>query len=87
MDTTTQLHICGLCNAQFPTEEAYIGHTCEASGFTPADPEHAEKHTPGFAAISAAAVQRGELIKKKMAEGKSLEDAQKEAQEETTTVQ
>lgn len=53
-------HICGQCNKQFTSEEEYLNHTCESTGFTPKDPDHLG---PEFLAIQKAALARGEARK------------------------
>lgn len=52
----SQIHKCGKCKAEFDSEDAYINHTCETTGKTPADIEHLG---PEFALISEAALKRG----------------------------
>lgn len=42
---------------EFSSEESYVAHECEATGVTPADPEH---QGPEFVAIQEAALARGE---------------------------
>jgi hypothetical protein len=53
-------HICGKCGKEFATEEEYLGHVCEVTGFTPRDMEHQGED---FKAISDAAIARGEARK------------------------
>ena len=52
-----QVHVCGQCAAEFPSEEAYCDHKCEATGFAPTEPEHQGEH---FKKIQEAALARGE---------------------------
>jgi hypothetical protein len=33
-------HICGFCNKEFKSEEAYLKHTCKVTGLKPTKPEH-----------------------------------------------
>lgn len=51
------IHLCGQCNQQFTSENAYLNHQCNATGFTPTDPAHLG---PEFEAIQKAALARGE---------------------------
>ncbi|MFZ3032252.1 MAG: hypothetical protein WA082_04405 [Candidatus Moraniibacteriota bacterium] len=53
----SQIHKCGKCDLEFSSEESYVAHECEATGVTPADPEH---QGPEFVAIQEAALARGE---------------------------
>lgn len=53
----SQIHKCGKCDGEFDSEESYVAHACEATGFTPADAEH---QGPEFVAVQEAAVARGE---------------------------
>ena len=53
----SQIHKCGLCGKEFDSEEKYVAHTCPETGVTPADPENLG---PEFAAVSEAALKRGE---------------------------
>lgn len=53
-------HACGQCGLGFDTEEEYLDHKCEKSGFTPREPENLG---PGFEAVSQAAQERGEARK------------------------
>lgn len=50
-------HKCGQCYKNFETEEAYLAHTCEVTGFTPTDPMHLGED---FALVQQAALERGE---------------------------
>lgn len=54
--------LCGQCNQEFDNEAGYLDHTCDASGYKPTDPENLGE---GFAAVSAAALARGEARKSK----------------------
>jgi hypothetical protein len=56
---TAQLHICGVCNRKFGSDEEYTTHVCR-DNYTPADIEHQGE---AFATISAAALKRGEAQK------------------------
>lgn len=49
-------HICGQCNLGFNTEQEYLDHDCNKTGFKPTDQEHLGK---AFKAISKAALERG----------------------------
>ncbi len=53
----SQIHKCGQCDAEFSSDEEYVAHLCEKTGFTPADAEH---QGPEFAAVQEAALARGE---------------------------
>lgn len=50
-----QKHICGVCKAEFGTEQAYLEHAC-TTGYTPQEPEHQGED---FALVSHAALTRG----------------------------
>lgn len=54
------MHKCGKCEGEYSDEAGYLAHTCEVTGFTPAMVEH---QGPEFAAISDAALARGEARK------------------------
>lgn len=54
------LHVCGQCNQAFELEVQYLDHQCPATGFTPREPENLGED---FAAVSEAAVARGEARK------------------------
>lgn len=56
METETKepLHACGKCGGTFETNELYLEHTCEATGFTPKEAEH-ENFDPEIAAGALAA--------------------------------
>lgn len=56
-DVTIEKHICGQCNQEFNSEQAYLDHTCPSSGTTPTDPANLGED---FQAVSDAALQRGE---------------------------
>lgn len=59
-DTQTTRHLCGVCNDEWLTDEEYLVHVCPVTGFAPSDPQHLiNSTTPDFAAISAAAIERG----------------------------
>lgn len=54
-----QLHNCGTCGNQFPSEAIYLKHVC-VTGFTPATVEHLDATSGGrFSLQSAAALARG----------------------------
>lgn len=55
MDSQVEKHICGVCNNEFASEEAYVEHTC-TTGFTPAQPEHLG---PEFLEVQKSALERG----------------------------
>lgn len=59
-----QNHICGQCEKSFKSEQSYLDHECRETGYTPTEPEHQGED---FAAVSAAAVARGEAKKGKKA--------------------
>ncbi len=50
------MHVCGQCRKEFETEEQYLEHTCEKTGFNPTQPENLGEE---FALISKAAIDRG----------------------------
>jgi hypothetical protein len=52
--------VCGQCEQTFETEENYLSHDCEKSGFTPRDPENLGDI---FKLISENALKRGEARK------------------------
>ena len=49
--------ICGQCNEQFKTEEAYLLHECPVTGVAPTEPETMGKD---HARLAEAALKRGE---------------------------
>lgn len=55
-------HKCSLCGLEFETEEEYLNHVCEKTGFKPNQIEH---QGPEFEAISKEALKRGEERKEK----------------------
>lgn len=74
----TEKHACGVCGAEFNSEQEYLDHQC-VTGYTPTDPAHLGE---GFEAVSNAANQRGTRTQELMQEGKSFEEAQAMAAEE-----
>ena len=61
--TKPQAYICTPCGQKFEGNDCvqqYYDHTCPATNFKPTDPRH---FGPEFAAISAAAQQRGAQYK------------------------
>lgn len=65
-----QKHLCGTCNNDFDSEQAYVEHEC-SDGLTPADAKHQGED---FALIQAAALRRG-LDKAKGADAKRTQAA------------
>lgn len=65
-----QTHICGQCEVKFDSEETYLEHTCESSGFTPQEPEHLGED---FTLVQHAALLRGAT----KAEGEEKERTEK----------
>ena len=58
--------ICSPCGKVFKTNEEYLNHKCEKTGYTPRDVEHFDKLSGGrFSLQSKAAIARGEKRKKK----------------------
>lgn len=55
-----QIHICSVCGKEFDSEQGYLDHKCEVTGFTPTEIEHQGEE---FKAISEAAIARGEAKK------------------------
>jgi hypothetical protein len=53
-------HLCAQCEQVFATEQEYLDHKCEKTGFQPTDPRHLGEE---FKAVSEAAVARGEARK------------------------
>lgn len=54
-------NICGACGVGFETEQQYLDHQCDTTGFTPADIEHQDVITDGnFSKIAEEACKRGE---------------------------
>jgi hypothetical protein len=49
-------HICGSCSKGFSTEEAYLKHKCQKTGFKPTQAGHLGKD---FEEVSKAALARG----------------------------
>lgn len=49
-------HVCSLCDQTFDNYQSCLDHVCPKTGFTPRDNEH---FGPEFAAVSAAAQERG----------------------------
>ncbi|HEY1249358.1 MAG TPA: hypothetical protein VGE97_10245 [Nitrososphaera sp.] len=74
----TYPHVCGQCELGFMTEEEYCNHTCDKTGFTPAEPEHLGEE---FALISASAQKRGEIRQQLEEDGVDPKKAQKQAHE------
>jgi len=61
-----QIVICGACGKEFKSNDDYLDHVCEKTGYTPRDIEHQDALTGGrFSKISAAALARGEARKAK----------------------
>lgn len=56
-EETTQQHVCGQCKNVFVSDEEYLDHKCELTGFNPTEPEH---HGAHFKKIQEAALRRGE---------------------------
>lgn len=53
--------ICAACKLEFETEETYLEHVCESTGFSPTQVEHQDALTGGnFSKVAEAALERGE---------------------------
>lgn len=48
--------ICGKCEKEYKTQNGYLNHTCDVTGFTPTEPEHQGEQ---FVRQSIAAHKRG----------------------------
>lgn len=55
-----QKHKCGQCEVEFASYADYVAHVCPVDGHTPVEPESMGAN---HAAISAAAIARGEAKK------------------------
>ena len=56
---------CGACGKEFKTNEEYLNHTCEKTGYKPTQIEHLDALSNGrFSLQSKAALARGEARKK-----------------------
>jgi len=53
--------ICSKCGKEFESNDDYLDHTCEETGFTPRDPQHMGKQ---FLRQSKAALRRGDSLTK-----------------------
>lgn len=49
-------HACSSCENEFDSEDAYLNHTCEVTGFQPTKPQH---HGEQFVRQSIEALKRG----------------------------
>lgn len=76
----TYPHICGQCRLGFNTDEEYCNHKCNATGFSPQEPEHLGED---FVAISEAALQRGNRRVELEAQGVEPEEAKQMVHEES----
>lgn len=56
--------ICGACGKEFKSDEEYLNHVCEKTGFKPTQIEHQDALTEGrFSKQSQAALARGAKAK------------------------
>ena len=58
MEPEAPKHVCGQCQNGFATEEEYLAHTCEKTGYKPTQPEHTGQVTPELAAETAPAEEQ-----------------------------
>lgn len=75
--------ICGPCGMGFNTREEYLDHTCGATGHKVTEMEHHIALDPNYAAISEAALKRGNRRAELEADGKTEEEVQQIAHEES----
>lgn len=52
-------HFCGKCTKGFATESAYLKHVCQATGFSPGEPQH---FSLAYKAIPQKALPKSKII-------------------------
>ena len=60
METKSEKVTCGRCLIIFDTNDDYLEHTCNETGYTPRDPEHFGSQ---FINVQKASVERGQVKK------------------------
>jgi hypothetical protein len=80
-----QIHKCGQCSLEFPSEAEYLDHQCGVTGHNPTEYAHAIATNENYGQQAETGLIRGEVRKQLEALGLTPEQAQ-EASKDVSTV-